>query len=103
MQTLQGHDNAAIATSFHPDGDLIASAGADGIVNIWRLDGTLLQKIPAHEHIIYSVSFNGAGNLLATTSEDRTIKLWQGKNLALLKTIKIDQSPVYCIRFRGDR
>jgi WD40 repeat protein len=99
-KTLTGHENGAIDACFHPQEDLVASAGADGMVNISRLDGSLVHQLSAHHHLVYSVNFSPDGKFLATSSEDGTVKLWQVKKFRLMKSFHLPKSSVvYQIRF----
>ena len=41
ITTLTDHTGAVTAVAWHPDGDLIATADASGLIRISHLDGTL--------------------------------------------------------------
>lgn len=99
VTTLTGHRNGAIDACFHPQEDLVASAGADGMVNISRLDGSLVHQLSVDHHLVYSVNFSPDGKLLATSSEDGTVRVWQLKKFRLMKTFNLLKSVVYQIRF----
>lgn len=46
FQIIEGHTDSVAALSFSHDGQLLASGGLDGIVNIWDSStGTLKQKL----------------------------------------------------------
>ncbi|MBD2110577.1 MULTISPECIES: toll/interleukin-1 receptor domain-containing protein [Cyanophyceae] len=73
---LVGHATAVSGLSFSLDGKL-ASGDNDGIINIWNVDGSLIQTIEAHADCINSIAFHPNSQLLASSSEDCTVKLWK--------------------------
>lgn len=64
------HDNQVTALDFHPAGQVVASAAADGSVHLWSaLDGGLLTAIQ-HPGPIYDVSFGCDGNEFVVACDD---------------------------------
>jgi WD40 repeat protein/serine/threonine protein kinase len=63
---------------FSPDGERLASAGADGTVKIWNSKtGTLIQTLDAHNGFVSSVAFHPDGKHLASVGgADRQVKVW---------------------------
>jgi WD40 repeat protein len=80
------HRRTVIGVSFSPDGKTIASASDDGLVKLWRKDGTLLKTLGGHTANVRSVSFSPDGQMLASASYDHTVRLWRqdGKAIAIL-------------------
>ncbi|OAB58603.1 hypothetical protein AY600_06375 [Phormidium willei BDU 130791] len=72
---LHAHTGGALGVDFSPDGQLIASSGADTIVKIWRRDGTLLQTLP-QEATVYSISFSPDSQFLAVPTLNGAIHIW---------------------------
>ncbi|MFD4669165.1 BTAD domain-containing putative transcriptional regulator [Lentzea sp. NPDC058450] len=54
----------------------VASAGDDGTVRLWDLDGTGLATLDGHADRVESVAFSPDGSRLAALTRDHTISLW---------------------------
>jgi WD40 repeat protein/serine/threonine protein kinase len=63
--------------AFSPNGERLASAGADGAVRIWNSrTGKLLLEFPAHDESVVSVAFHPDGAHLASAGADGWAKVW---------------------------
>jgi WD40 repeat protein len=66
------------AVTFSPDGQRIAAAGADGVIQL--LDARSLEKtgqpLSGHEDTVEGLAFSPDGRTLASASRDETIRLW---------------------------
>lgn len=62
----------------HPSGADFASAGNDGVIRLWKLDGQRVGELIGHENFIYSLVSLPNGELVSS-SEDRTVRVWRGK------------------------
>ena len=61
----------------HPSGADFASASNDGIIRLWKLDGTQVGELHGHESYIYSLVSLASGELISS-GEDRTVRIWRG-------------------------
>ncbi|XP_062838145.1 WD repeat-containing protein 1 isoform X1 [Anolis carolinensis] len=78
--TMRNHSRFVNCVRFSPDGNRLATAGADGQIFIY--DGKTGEKVTAlggnkaHEGGIYAISWSPDGNRLLSASGDRTAKIW---------------------------
>jgi WD40 repeat protein len=78
----------AAVVAFSPDNSLVARAGWERTILIYRVsDGELLQTLTGHTDKIWSISFSPDGTLLASGSFDETVRLWQVSDGTLLQTL----------------
>ena len=80
MKTIKGSLDVVRALcripSNHPSGADFASAGNDGIIRLWRLDGQQMSELNGHESYIYSLVSLPSGELVSS-GEDRTVRIWR--------------------------
>ena len=79
-RTQNVHERAIYSISWH--GDLLATAGADNMLKLHRVDratGKLetLHEVTAHTCDVNAVQFSPDGSHVATCSDDTTVKLWK--------------------------
>lgn len=90
--------------SFSRDGQLLASAGADGTIKIWTVGGVWLRTIaPTGENLppILTVLFTNDGQAIASGSQDGTINIWELDG-HLRKTFKGHNDQVTNMSFSPD-
>ena len=63
--------------SDHTSGADFASAGNDGVIRLWKLDGRQVGELVGHENFIYSLVSSPNGELVSS-GEDRTVRIWKG-------------------------
>ena len=62
--------------SNHPSLADFASAGNDGLIRLWCLDGRQVGQLQGHESYIYSLVSLASGELVSA-GEDRTVRIWR--------------------------
>ncbi|MFQ5554638.1 MAG: hypothetical protein ACE5GC_04610, partial [Acidimicrobiia bacterium] len=86
---VEGILEPATAGEFSADGELLVTAGRDGIARLW--DAASQQEVrhtrSAHDGPIVQVALNGEGTLLATSGEDGTARIWAAASGLLLRTL----------------
>jgi len=92
VSTLSGyHDRTVYSCSWNAEGDLLATAGADDKLCIFKKTesgsadsfismGISEQKKSAHDMDINSVVFHPKENILATAGDDCVVKIWRVKD-----------------------
>lgn len=73
------HQDWVRSVAFHPGGDLIASAGSDGLIYGWSAAGNNEEadRIEGHgEDVVRFVEFDPRGRFVVSVGDDRTLKLW---------------------------
>lgn len=77
LETLKGHRSSVHGISFSPDGDYVASCGADRSVKIWHLDTRkLAHSFLGHKSLVEKVIFTPEGEKIISGSWDNQIKIW---------------------------
>jgi WD40 repeat protein len=72
-----GHTMKVNCAVFGPNGDWLASGGADNKIEIWDiLTGRELRVLTGHSGWIKSLAASRKGDWLASGSNDRTVKIW---------------------------
>lgn len=88
LQTLEGHLKPIYTVTFSPDGRLLASSSADGILHLWDLmTGTLMQTLEASERL-FSVTFSPNSRMLASGSYSGKVRLWDIMTGVLVHTFE---------------
>ncbi len=66
--------------ALHPSGKLVAAAGEDKMIRIWKLHegqgGDLLSSFFAHDSSVLQLAFTPDGQTLISAGSDRLVKFW---------------------------
>jgi WD40 repeat protein len=96
--TLSGHTGALNGAAWSPDGDHIATAGADGSVQVWLLPGLsgapgdtargeIVFTLAGHSKEVRGVAWSPDGERIATSSADGTVRIWDAATGEELDTL----------------
>lgn len=86
-QILTGHNADVRMVRFTPDGQLLATASADGTVILWNQRGQMLLRLLIGADV-YAIAFSPDGKLLATGSLDGTARIWSIPSGSQLGAVK---------------
>jgi WD40 repeat protein/serine/threonine protein kinase len=94
--------------AFSPDGQTLATTGADNVLRLWRLADVLAGRtsdpwatLQGHTDIIQRVVWSKDGQCLATASQDRSVRLWSAHDHREIATLP-HGSVVYGVAFSPD-
>jgi WD40 repeat protein len=100
---LLGHDGEmVVSVAFSPDGRLIASASANGTVQLWDSMRGVAIDSPMSRYLgsAISVAFSPDGRWIAAGTSDGLVRLWDVKSSAAASfSFKGHQSSVYSVAF----
>lgn len=105
---LAAHKDAIYALTFSPDGNLLATAGYDRIIQLWDVGKVREAKGPRlalkdHSDAVYGLSFHPDGKLLASVSADRAVKVWEVSSGKRLYTLADPTDWVYAVAWSPDK
>jgi len=73
---------------FHPNGQILATVGEDGIIRTYRLaDGSELRTFEGHTNDNRRVIFGPDGQLIASGGAGKIVQLWRVSDGKLIKTL----------------
>jgi uncharacterized protein with WD repeat len=91
------------SVAFSPEGKLLATGDAIGIVRLWDVPGLEEKTIlKAHEGIAYDVTFSPDGRILASAGQDGIVRLWNVADGNEIGRIRIPRTSVYSVVFSAD-
>jgi eukaryotic-like serine/threonine-protein kinase len=77
IHVLKGHSDLVTTLAYHPERNLLASAGYDKTIRLWDLDKSeQVLVLKGHSAHVSSIAFGPAGNLIASGGADRTVRIW---------------------------
>ncbi len=100
---LSGHPTAVWAVDISADGKSAATAGYDGLVKVWDLQGRKLKAdLKQHKGWVRSLAFSPDGSQLASAGEDGKVFLWNTQDGKAAMTVAAHKGPVTAVAFSPD-
>lgn len=93
--TWPAHKDSIYALCLSPDGQRLATAGADRIIRLWDLTTQKeTGKLEAHSGHVLALAFNPDGTMLASGSADKVLNFWATKKWNQVITLNNHPAPV---------
>lgn len=90
VHTFGDRDGEVTALAFSPDGEVLATGSAAGVVQLWEVqDGSLLASLEGHVAPVRDLAFSPDGASLVSGGEDSVLKVWhvgQGSEIRSIST-----------------
>ncbi|MEP7051378.1 MAG: serine/threonine-protein kinase [Pseudomonadota bacterium] len=100
----QGHADWVLGSAISSDGSVLATAGADRIVQLWSLPSRKrLFTLTGHAGKVLSVDFSQDGALLASAGEDKSVRVWDPHTGGALAVLPGHAGIVRAVRFTNQR
>ncbi|KAM4749517.1 apoptotic protease-activating factor 1 [Rhinophrynus dorsalis] len=97
---VRPHKDAVYHACFSPDGQRIASCGADKTLQVFKSEtGEKVLEIEAHDEEVLCCAFSADGKFIATCSSDRTVKIWNWQTGNLVREYEEHTEQVSCCQF----
>ena len=98
---MTGDSSMIIRSIVSPNHHIIASAGENGSIKLWDLQGKVLKTWKGDSKRVWNVAFSPDNQLLASSGEDGRVRIWnlEGRQL---KEFKAHKSYVRYVSFSSD-
>ncbi|MGF1936522.1 MAG: NACHT domain-containing protein [Nostoc sp. ChiQUE02] len=89
-----------LSIAFSPDGQIVATADANGEIHLWRfVDCKRLSTLEGHTDWVRTIAFSPDGQMLASGSQDLKVKLWDILTGECIKTLDQHTDRIYSVAF----
>ncbi|KAG0730292.1 U5 small nuclear ribonucleoprotein [Chionoecetes opilio] len=99
IMQLSGHQGDVLCGKFHPEGEVLATAGMDRQIHFWKVYGECdnFAVLPGHTNAVTDLHFSTDGTALYTASADKTVMCWDTMSGTRVKKLKGHSSFVNCV------
>jgi WD40 repeat protein len=103
-ETLSGqHEGSIRSLAFRPDGQALATGGADNRVVLWQLpSGQGSHPLIEHTGAVLALVFTPDGRTLVSGGEDGKVNVWHVQTRQKLLTLSAHRGPVRCLAIAKD-
>ena len=105
IRVWEAHRSSVRSAAFSPDGELLATASADGTILLWEIATGRRVRALAHPDgavRIEAVAFHPNGQLLAAGAEDGSVLLWDRFTGRLIGRWAAHREAVFALAFSAD-
>ncbi|MDE0935259.1 MAG: serine/threonine protein kinase [Mariniblastus sp.] len=91
--------------SFSDDGEVLATAGMEGIIHIWRKENGKYSLHTTHDHsdsVLTAMSLSPTGKLMTCGYSDNSVLVWELENSKLIKSFSGHDGPVKSVCFSNN-
>ncbi len=102
--SFEAHAGSIRKVAVSPDGHLVATAGNDGAVRIWRTDAEkkLHHELLGHECHVYHVAFHPDGKSLVSADLKGRLKHWNVETGKLIRELDASLLHTYSVEYEVD-
>jgi WD40 repeat protein len=95
------HEDLVYRVAWSPDGQTWASAGADGICQVFsRASGAAVCRFAGHSRSVSAICYLPDGKAIASAGVDQTIQLWDSRSGLALRALDNHLAPVNDLALR---
>jgi serine/threonine protein kinase len=100
---LDSHHGFVQTVQFSPDGQILASGGADHRIRLWNTSTSkIITTFSEHQQPVMAIQFMPNGKILVSAGVDRTIRFWDVEQKKLLKTIAAHDQAINALAISPD-
>ncbi|HVS10327.1 MAG TPA: serine/threonine-protein kinase, partial [Planctomycetota bacterium] len=94
------HPGEVGCVAFAPDGELLATGCADGVVRLWRApQGEAVAALAGHGEAVLALAFAPGGARLASASRDGSLRVWDLASERARLVLSDHEAPVTAVAF----